>query len=359
MWLPSSDWAGYLLAALSCLCWGSWSNTMVAAQGMRLRWQLYVYDWLAGALLLALAAAFTAGEAGSAGAGVSSNLGDAAAVRVFYAAAGGAVFGLANLLLVVGIRMGGMAAAFPLCIGTALSAGTALDYLIQPEGSAPLLFAGVALSLLAVGAMARAHSLRPPPAAAAEEGESKLLESPAAAASAAPPPPCRAAGRRRMVAVSLAGGALMACWSPLTTASMNGPGQLTAYSSFLVYTLAAAASTVAFNGALMRHPIDGESEPMTERAYLAVRVPAAAHLWGVAGGAVWGVGTLANILAGGKLGFAAAFALGQSSPLVGSVWGLLWWREFDGAPPPAFRWIGAVFALYAGAIACVALSAAV
>ena len=56
---------------------------------------------------------------------------------------GGFIFNIANVLLIAGIDMVGLAVAFPLSIGIALVEGTALSYLLHPQGSAILLGAGV------------------------------------------------------------------------------------------------------------------------------------------------------------------------------------------------------------------------
>lgn len=55
----------------------------------------------------------------------------------------GAVFNVANLLLVVAIQIVGLSTAFPLGIGTALVGGTLLTYAIDPSGNPALLFSGV------------------------------------------------------------------------------------------------------------------------------------------------------------------------------------------------------------------------
>src|SRR5262252_7294488 len=63
---------------------------------------------------------------------------------------GGALYNLANLLLVAAIDMAGLAVAFPVSIGIALVVGVVLSYALQPKGNAALLALGVASALLAV-----------------------------------------------------------------------------------------------------------------------------------------------------------------------------------------------------------------
>jgi len=52
---------------------------------------------------------------------------------------GGAIFNLANLLLVAAIDMAGLAVAFPVSIGIALVVGVISSYIRQPKGGAALL----------------------------------------------------------------------------------------------------------------------------------------------------------------------------------------------------------------------------
>src|SRR5260370_16029676 len=63
---------------------------------------------------------------------------------------GGAIFNLANLLLVAGIDMAGLATAFPVSICIALVLGLVSSYILQPKCHAGILAAGVACALIAV-----------------------------------------------------------------------------------------------------------------------------------------------------------------------------------------------------------------
>ena len=46
--------------------------------------------------------------------------------------------------------------------------------------------------------------------------------------------------------------------------------------------------------------------------------------------------TQANLVSGDELGYAISYAIGQSAPLVATLWGLLWYREFTGSPSPVY-----------------------
>ncbi len=68
--------------------------------------------------------------------------------QIGLAMAGGAVFNLANLLLVAAISVAGLSVAFPVGIGLALIEGAVLNYIIHPAGHPALVFGGVALVLM-------------------------------------------------------------------------------------------------------------------------------------------------------------------------------------------------------------------
>ncbi len=61
---------------------------------------------------------------------------------------GGFIFNIANVLLIAGIEIVGLAVAYPIFIGIALIEGVVLSYAIQPRGSALLLGAGVLMAVV-------------------------------------------------------------------------------------------------------------------------------------------------------------------------------------------------------------------
>jgi glucose uptake protein len=100
---------------------------------------------------------------GSVGGGELSflrNIGSADATHVIFALFGGAVFNVANLLLVAAIDIAGLAVAFPIGIGLALVVGVLLNYFISPQGNPLLLFGGVLLVVLAIVVDAMAYHRR-------------------------------------------------------------------------------------------------------------------------------------------------------------------------------------------------------
>src|SRR5580698_7955069 len=79
-----------------------------------------------------------------------ANLHSADNINLFYAALGGFIFNIANVLLVAGIEIVGLAIAFPISIGIALVEGVVLSYALQPRGNPMLLGTGDFMAVVAV-----------------------------------------------------------------------------------------------------------------------------------------------------------------------------------------------------------------
>src|SRR5262249_38924233 len=139
----------------STLCWGSWANTYKLTRGYR--FELFYWDYAIGIFVVSLVWALTLGSAGGAGEQFAQNVVSADGVNIFWALIGGFIFNVANLLLVAGIDMAGLAIAFPLAIGIALVVGVVLSYALEPRGNPIVLAAGVALALVAVVFDGRAY----------------------------------------------------------------------------------------------------------------------------------------------------------------------------------------------------------
>jgi glucose uptake protein len=101
MFLPETYQATLFLMLLSMLCWGSWANTEKMCP--RFRFQLYYWDYAIGMALAAVLFGLTAGSFGQTGLPVFSDMAQTPLGPILYAACGGVVFNVANLLLVAAI----------------------------------------------------------------------------------------------------------------------------------------------------------------------------------------------------------------------------------------------------------------
>jgi len=322
MFVPESYGLALLLVILCAACWGSWANTYKLARGVR--FELFYWDYAIGIFLMALLLAFTLGSAGGGEDAFLANLHEAGAGRIVQAMIGGAVFNLANILLVAAISIAGLAIAFPVSIGTALVLGTVLAYTVEPKGTQGLIALGVALAVAAILADALAYK---------ELGGGKVKVT------------------RRGLWICIVSGLLMGSWVRFTTVAMApGEGRLTPYTSTVFFTLSALLSTIPFNLYFMKKPLAGE--PVSMSGYF--RGGARWHVLGLLGGFIWSLGTAFNLIAGSRVGFAISYAIGQSAPMVAALWGVLVWKEFEGASAKAKRNLALMFVFYIGAIVALA-----
>ena len=322
MFIPESYALALLMMILCAICWGSWANTYKLTKDVR--FELFYWDYAIGIFVMAVLLAFTLGSWGGGEEAFLPNLVQATGPRLGLAMLGGIVFNLANILLVGAIAIAGLAVAFPVAIGTALVLGTILTYLVQRTGNPALLFAGVALALVAIIADALAYK---------ELGGGKLKVT------------------KKGIWICIVSGLLMGSWSPFTAASMaEGAGQLTPYTSTVFFTLAALISTFVFNIYFMEKPLVGK--PVSLSGYTAGQP--SWHVLGLLGGFIWSIGTAFNLVAGRATGFAISYAIGQSAPMVAALWGVFVWKEFAGANSKAKTYLVLMFLFYAGAITVIA-----
>jgi len=308
------------LCVVTMLCWGSWANTQKLAP-RSWRFELFYWDYALGVLAASVVYAFTLGTFGGAGRSFVHDLRQASATALGSVFLGGVVFNAANILLVVGIALAGMAVAFPVGIGLALVLGVIVNYLAQPRGDPVWLFAGVGLVTLAIILDALAYARLPT---------------------------STSRNWKAGLAVSILCGGLMGFFYRFVARGMSTnftqmpEGLVGPYTAMVVFSLGLLASNVVFNSALMRFPLAGP--PLSFRDY--ARGALRDHGWGLLGGAIWTTGMLMSILAFGVAGPAISYGLGQGATLVAALWGVLVWKEFAHAPPGTSRILAAMFAVY-------------
>jgi glucose uptake protein len=321
MFTPSSLGIALLMMITSAVCWGSWANTYKGVNNYR--FELFYWDYAVGIFLISVLLAFTMGSSGHDASSFLNNVRAADSSNIINALVGGALFNLANLLLVAAIDMAGLAVAFPISIGIALVVGVVLSYALQPRGSAGFLAAGVACALIAV-----------------------ILDGKAYGSLAA-------AGRtvsKKSFITCVVSGILMGLWAPFMTHAMTRGNTLGPYSAAVFLTLGALLSCFIWNIYFMKHPLVGE--PVSFSGFFSG--PSSGHLLGLFGGIIWGVGTVFNLVAASFTGVAISYAIGQSAPMVAALWGILAWKEFDNCGPRAKAYLTLMFIFYGLAIFLVA-----
>ncbi len=321
MFTPSSLSVALLMMITSAVCWGSWANTYKGVKNYR--FELFYWDYALGIFLISLILAFTMGSTGHSPASFLNNVRAADGSNIVYALLGGAIFNVANLLLVAAIEMAGLAVAFPVSIGIALVVGVVLSYALQPKGNAALLALGVLSAVVAVILDGKAYGT------------------------------LKAAGRtpsKKSVVTCIVSGVLMGLWAPFVTHSMTRGNTLGPYSVGVFLTLGALLSCFVWNIYFMKHPLVGEPVNFSD----SLHGPISGHVLGIIGGTIWGVGTVFNLVAASFTGVAISYAIGQSAPMVAALWGIFVWKEFEGSGGKAKAYLASMFGFYGLAILLVA-----
>ena len=311
---------------MSMLCWGSWANTMKLCSGYR--FQLFYWDYVLGLLLGAFLWGLTLGSMGSDGPGFFADLTHAHGAQILYALVGGALFNIANLLLVAAIEIAGLAVAFPVGIGLALVVGAISSYILAPQGNPLLLFGGIALVVAAIVFDAIAYRLR--------EKEKRSLSI-------------------RGLVISLIAGLLMGSFYPFVSRAMSGAGAPGPYATSFFFALGVGACALVANSILMRRPLDGKA-PVSMSAY--TRAPGIWHVWGILGGLIWCTGAVLNFIASraNVVGPAVSYSIGQGATMISAAWGVFIWHEFSTAPSRAKTLLAWMFAVFLCGLSAVALA---
>jgi glucose uptake protein len=329
MFLPESYQAALFLMLLSMLCWGSWANTLKLCP--KFRFQLYYWDYAIGLLVGAVVLGLTAGSSGDAGRPFIADVVQSPVHAALWAAGGGVIFNVANLLLVAAIDVAGLAVAFPVGIGLALIVGSVSSYLVAPAANPVLLFGGVALVAVAIVTDAAAYRKR--------EASAKATTT-------------------RGIVLSLIAGLLMGSFYPLVAHAMKGAGGVPApgpYAISFYFAIGVLISTIPANLLLMAKPLDGKP-PVAGGDYW--RGSLSWHIAGVLGGAIWCLGAVANFVASQAhlVGPAVSYSIGQGATMVSALWGVFVWHEFAGAPRSARMMLVLMFIFFALGLGAVALA---
>jgi glucose uptake protein len=321
LFTPQSLNIALLMMITSAICWGSWANTFKGVKNYR--FELFYWDYAVGIFLISVILGHTMGSLGHNAESLVENVHSADVSNVIQALIGGALFNLANLLLVAAIDMAGLAVAFPVSIGIALVVGTVLSYALQPRGDALFLALGVACAFIAVILDGKAY------AHLAKAG--------------------RAVSRKSII-VCVISGILMGLWAPFMTHAMTRGHALGPYSAAVFLTMGALLSCFIWNLYFMKHPLVGDPVRFADLFHGPVR----GHLLGLLGGCIWGIGTVFNLVAASFTGVAISYAIGQSAPMVAALWGIFAWKEFANSGSRAKLYLALMFVFYGLAIFLVA-----
>jgi len=276
MYVVNSLPLAILFCIVTMLGWGSWANTQKLAGKEKWPFELFYWDYAIGVFVFSIIFAAVLGGGFS-----------IVAAATIPALISGAIFNLANLLLVVGIDAAGMSVAFPVGVGLALVIGTVESYLEEPKGNPSFLFAGVALIVFA------------------------MIMSGAATQTVGK-------NRGRGLIFSAIAGCIMGFFYPQLMRAI-GPGKLTPYIALVFFGVGVLLSNFIVNSVFMK------TGGVTYADYF--RGGAKLHLIGILGGCIWMVALCLNVIASNVAGPAISYALGQGATLIAAIWGVFIWRE--------------------------------
>jgi len=317
------------LCMITMLCWGSWAN-MQKATKENWGFQLFYWDYCIGVLLFALIFAFTLGSHGSHGRSFLEDFHQASWHNISLAIISGAVFNLANILLVTAIDLAGMAVAFPLAIGLALVIGTITNYFVSPVGNIWLILLGLILIVIAIMLDAMAYS--------AIEKQST--------------------NKKKGFIISIICGVLMGFFYPILADAMSvsthpTASMITPYTGAVLFSIGLVLSNFIFNSYMMARPLSGK--PVTYKQYLTEGC-GRTHLIGILGGMIWAIGLCFDLIASGSAGFAISFSLGQGATMIAAFWGVFIWKEFKDATTQTKNIIFWMFVCYIVGLIAIAAS---
>ncbi len=331
MYIIESYSLAVVFTIVTMLCWGSWGNTQKLA-AKTWRYELFYWDYVIGVVLLALIVGLTLGSTGDQGRSFISDLSQVSSANIWSAVVGGIIFNASNILLSASISIAGMAVAFPLGVGLALVLGVIINYMSSPKGDPMILFAGVALIMIAI--------IFNGIAAGKMKKEDKAASS-------------------KGIWLAIVAGILMSFFYRFVASAMDvdnfespTPGMATPYSAFFIFTLGMLASNFVFNTFIMKKPFVGA--PVTYSQYFKGGFPT--HLVGITGGLIWGLGTVLSFMAAGKAGAAISYGLGQGATMVAALWGVFIWKEFKGGGRSVNQLLFLMFLLFISGLALIILS---
>ncbi len=323
MYLPSNYATALVLMLTSMICWGSWPNFLKKLPGWRLEY--FYIDYSLGFLLTALVLGFTLGSGGPGEPGHWSMITHAGAREATYAVLGGFIWNFGNILLLIGIMIAGISVAYPIAAVPAIVLGIGGSYWLQPVGNPWLLGSAVVLLLVAAQTTAAAYRRL--------EGEST-------------------AHRGRAIAIAVIAGFLIGFFPPFVTVAISGDNRLDPYTVSTLFMLGACVATAIAMPILVRRPLVGEAGDLG--GYL--NGSTITHVLGLLAGVVWCVGTVFNYVSAGMVGVAISVGIGSGAPMIGALWGVFVWREFEHGPVSSKAFITAAMLLYTAGVAAMSVA---
>jgi glucose uptake protein len=318
MILPGSQLFNVILLALGMLCLGTWANTFRMTS--KWRFELYAFDFAIGAVVASVLIGLTFGSLGWDGFALTDDMRIAAKQKDALALLAGAVFNLGNMLMLGGLSIAGVTAAYMIGVSLMFTSGIVIMHFTVPSGNRTMLLVGALLMVVAavlLGVASRIHSLERL-VIQMREGKTKSTKKVVSI---------------KGIVLTFLGGLVASGFFPLVTSAgrvdESGAGP---YLIGICFAIGMAISTFIYGLFFMNLPVQGD--PLELTAYFKGKTRF--HWLGIGGGVLFYCGLISLLVvarAEGKniLPLFTVRILMMAAALIGTLWGLLKWKDFANA----------------------------
>jgi glucose uptake protein len=316
MVFPTTYLGSLLLLIVSLVCAGSWAVTQKLT--VKWRYELFYLDVTFGFAITAVAAAFTLGSMNPEELTFQDNFLLTGYRKMAWAVVAGGTFNLGAILLLASMSLSRMSVAFPIALGISLTTGSIWEVAAGLPGRVVLILPGATLVVAAVVLSALAFRW--------------FLEDAQTAAPAGAPRVPAKGGPTASIVLAVIGGVLLGASGNMVGEAMSGENGISAYGVMLLAAASVFGSSLLYVPFLLNFPVQGA--PIQVRQYF--KGTQKQHLLGLFAGILLATGMLSRMVASSgtpsvRVDPALSYGLNGGAATVAVLWGLLVWREFQGA----------------------------
>jgi glucose uptake protein len=359
MILAQNPTQALLLMVLGILCWGLWAG-MFKLTG-KWRYELFYFDVAFGVALAVMVYAFTVGSLGYDGFSFMDDLDHSGKRQWLMAFGAGALFNLANMIMMGGVVVAGLSVSLALGLGGSLMLGMGVSLIFNNSANHLLMFLGSACLLVALVMIAVAYSFL------ISAKQDQMVKAGTAKTTSSVPGhnkgmivSTNAPSATKGLLLAVVAGALMWTMLPLLDKARAGDFGMGPYSMAALFALGFFISTFVYNLFFVNLPVEGE--PVEIVAFFQGTIQQ--HLIGIAAGVVLLTGIVAVFVAqqgspdSAKAWFTPTtwYALRQCAVLVGALYGIFKLKDFRDAEPRVRMMVWLFILLFTVGVAAIGLA---
>lgn len=360
MILAQNPTQALLLMVIGMLCWGLWAS-MFKLTG-KWRHELFYFDVAIGLAIAIAIYAFTVGSLGFDGFSFFDDLMHCGKRQWLMAFGAGAIFNLANMLMMGAVVVAGLSVALALSLGGSLMIGLGFSLIMADSANHLLMFAGTACLLVALVMIAVAYSFL-----ISARQDQMVKEGKVKTTGAVPGynkgmiVSTNAPSATKGLLLAIVAGALMWAMIPLANKARAGDFGMGPYSLAAMFVFGMFVSTFVYNLFFINLPVEGE--PVDILAFFQGSIKQ--HLIGFGAGILLSTGIVAMFVAqagspdSGKAWFAPStwYALRQGAVLLGAVFGVFKLQDFRDADGRTRSLVWTFLLLFTAGLVAIALAA--